>query len=89
MKNKLDKHVVAYEGKSIYDFDNEIMLSWYANRVIEISDKSMSVLELGLGHGFTTNILNKHFKNYTVLDGSKEVINNFREKFSQCEAKII
>lgn len=89
MKNKLDEHLIAYEGKTIYDFDNEIMLTWYANRIIESCQSSMSLLELGLGHGFTTNIFNKHFSKHTVLDGSTEVINNFKDNFPRCKAEII
>lgn len=89
MKNKLDEHVIAYKGKNIYDFDNEIMLTWYANRIIECCQSSMSLLDLGLGHGFTTNIFDEFFKSYTILDGSQEVINNFRKKFPECETKII
>lgn len=89
MKNNLDEHVIAYQNKSIYDFDNEIMLTWYANRIIESCDISMSLLELGLGHGFTTNIFNQYFSTHTVLDGSKDVIDNFQEKFPNCKTKII
>lgn len=88
MSNKLDSFVNAYKGQ-IYDFDNELILSWYANRIIQSCASSMSLLELGLGHGFTTNIFNNHFTDHTVLDGSQEVINNFQEKFPDCKAKII
>ena len=61
MKNALDNHVAAYTGNNIYDFDNEILLNWYPKRVIEISKGARSVLELGLGHGFSTKIFSANF----------------------------
>lgn len=89
MKNTLDKHLVAYEGNNIYDFDNEILMTWYPQRIIELAKKSKSILELGIGHGYTTNIFSQHFKSHLVLDGSAAVIKNFKKKFPDCKAKII
>jgi 2-polyprenyl-3-methyl-5-hydroxy-6-metoxy-1,4-benzoquinol methylase len=89
MKNELDIHVKAYEGANLYDFDNNIMLSWYPNRIVELVGGKGSLLELGLGHGFTTNIFEKHFRDHTVLDGSSAVIENFRSRFPHSHATII
>ena len=89
MKNVLDSHLVAYKGQSIYDFDNEIMLNWYPKRIIKHSNNSESLLELGLGHGFSTNIFSKHFKKLIVLDGSKAIIKNFKNRFPSCKVEII
>lgn len=89
MKNRLDVHVAAYEGQSPYDFDNEILLTWYPQRIVENSKDAHSVLELGLGHGFTTNIFFNHFPRHVVLEGSPAVIRNFREKSPECRPQII
>jgi len=89
MKNTLDKHVVAYEGLSLYDFDNNIMLNWYPKRVLELAQGAKSILELGIGHGITTDIFSKHFERHVVLDASPAVIQNFRKKFPNCSAQII
>lgn len=89
MKNKLDVHVAAYKGKNLYDFDNEILLTWYPQRIVMHSKGASSVLELGLGHGFTTNIFSDHFERHVVLEGSPAVIRNFKEKFPECDAQII
>ncbi|SFL45262.1 class I SAM-dependent methyltransferase [Pelosinus propionicus] len=89
MKNELDEHVIAYEGKTIYDFDNEILLNWYPRRIIELTKETDSILELGLGHGFTAHIFSKIYKKYCVLEGSPAVIKNFRKNFSNCELQII
>src|SRR6267378_5546257 len=53
------------------------------------SKDAKSVLELGLGHGFTTNIFSSHFDRHVVLEGSPAVIQNFKEKFPECRAKIV
>jgi SAM-dependent methyltransferase len=89
MKSKLDAHVAAYKGENLYDFDNEILLTWYPQRIVMNSEGANSVLELGLGHGFTTNIFSNSFDRHVVLEGSPAVIQNFREKFPECDAHII
>lgn len=89
MDNYLDQFVKAYQGNNIYDFDNQIMLSWYPNRVIEYAKSKNSMLELGLGHGITTRFFENHFMRYVVLDGSPAVIKNFKEKFNDTKAEIV
>ena len=89
MKNKLDIHVVAYKGENLYDYDNEILLTWYPQRIVMLSKGANSILELGLGHGFTTNIFSNNFDRHVVLEGSPAVIQNFKDKFPECNAQII
>ena len=88
MKN-LDNYLKAYEGDLQYDFDNEILLNWYPYRIINYAKNAKSLLELGLGHGYTTNILSKNFDRHLVLDGSKAVIKNFQTKFPECKSEIV
>jgi 2-polyprenyl-3-methyl-5-hydroxy-6-metoxy-1,4-benzoquinol methylase len=89
MKNQLDSYVKAYQGDNVYDFDNEIILKWYPHRVIEHTKNAKSMLELGLGHGITTEIFSKHFQRYVVLDGSPAVIANFRQTHPSSRAHIV
>ena len=89
MKNTLDNHVKAYEGDLQYDFDNEILLNWYPQRIINHSKNANSLLELGLGHGYTTTIFSKNYNKHIVLDGSNAVIQNFKLKYPACKAEII
>lgn len=89
MSNTLDTHVVAYQGDNLYDFDNEILLTWYPQRVMQHAGSTGSLLELGLGHGFTTNIFANHFAQHVVLEGSPAVIRNFKEKHADCRAQIV
>jgi 2-polyprenyl-3-methyl-5-hydroxy-6-metoxy-1,4-benzoquinol methylase len=89
MKNKLDVHVAAYTGKNIYDFDNEILLTWYPQRILMNASAPTSILELGVGHGLTTNIFSNNFDRHVVLEGSPAIIQNFKEKFPECGAEIV
>ena len=88
-KSELDSHVSAYQGNNVYDFDNQLMMSWYSKRVVEKTDRAESLLELGLGHGITTEIFSKNFKRHVALDGSFEVIQRFSKLYPNCNAEII
>ena len=88
MENTLDNHVQAYQGLSIYDFDNTIQLEWYPKRIVQFSEGAGSLLELGLGHGITTGVFEQHFKRHVVVDASPAVIENFRQKFPKSKVEI-
>lgn len=88
MSENLDDLVDAYKGKYIFEFDNQIQMNWYPKRVMKYFDSKSSVLELGLGHGITTNMFSLFFKDYLVLDASQSVIDNFKNKFSDSPATI-
>ncbi len=89
MSNALDTHVAAYQGDNLYDFDNEILLTWYPQRVLHHAGAARSLLELGLGHGYTTDIFSRRFERHVVLEGSPAVIDNFRGKHPDCRAEIV
>jgi SAM-dependent methyltransferase len=89
MDNTLDTHVAAYRGENLYDFDNEVLLTWYPHRVLRKLSAASSLLELGLGHGFTANIFAGRFDRHVVLEGSPAIVRNFRERFPDCGARIV
>lgn len=89
MDNTLDNHIQAYERQSIYDFDNFLQLRWYPRRVIERAPGATSLLELGLGHGISTEMFNQHFERHVVLDASTAVIENFAKLYPDCHPDII
>jgi trans-aconitate methyltransferase len=89
MSNILDAHVGAYEGNNIYDFDNSILLNWYPKRILELTPSTASLLELGLGHGYSTPLFSRAFARHVVLEGSPAVIANFRKTAPECGAEII
>ena len=89
MKNELDAHLAAYTGENIYDFDNEIQLKWYPERVIQFSKGASSLLELGLGHGIATKAFDRQFKRHVVVEASSSVIRNFRQRFPDAKVEIV
>jgi 2-polyprenyl-3-methyl-5-hydroxy-6-metoxy-1,4-benzoquinol methylase len=89
MVTNLDDHVRAYQGESIYDFDNTIQLKWYPERVAKFARGSKSLLELGLGHGITATVFEKHFERHVVIDASPAVIANFRARHPTSRISIV
>ena len=89
MKNGLDNHVKAYQGENLYDFDNEIQLRWYPERIVKFVAGANSLLELGLGHGITTDIFSSYFKRHVVIDASSAVIANFRKRYPASKVEIV
>lgn len=87
--DQLDVHVAAYQGKNIYDFDNEILLTWYPKRIAQVIKDPRSVLDLGLGHGFATEIFSDGCGRHVVLEGSPAVIQNFKLKFPNNRSEVI
>ncbi|MFJ3058890.1 class I SAM-dependent methyltransferase [Herbaspirillum sp. NPDC087042] len=89
MTNLLDNYVAAYERKSPFDFDNEILLNWYPQRIVSLAGNRGTILELGLGHGFSTNLFSQNFERHVVLEGSSAVIDNFRKLYPACKAELV
>lgn len=85
----LDAHAAAYQGGSVYDFDNGILMNWYARRVCALAPSAGSLLELGLGHGITTCLFGAHVARHVVVDGSPAVIEQFRRAHPDCRAEIV
>jgi 2-polyprenyl-3-methyl-5-hydroxy-6-metoxy-1,4-benzoquinol methylase len=74
---QLDDSVAAYQDDFAYALDNRLILNWYPNRILQRA-KGRSLLELGLGHGYSSLIFSRHFPAYTVIEGSKAVIERFQ-----------
>lgn len=89
MNNHLDSFVAAYGGDFSYAFDNNIMLNWYPERIMQLCPDKGSLLELGIGHGFTTNRFSQYFSRHMVIDGSASVIEQFRNQYSGCKAEVV
>lgn len=83
---KIDQSMSAYSKENVYDFDNNIILHEYPQMIadrlgggIELKDKSL--LELGLGHGYSA----LEFKGlvggrHTVLEGDSAIIEKFNHE---------
>lgn len=83
---------VLHQKNEAYDehfvLDNRLMLEWYPQRVVALAS-GPSMLELGLGHGFTTSYFARHFAPYRVIDGSAAMIDRFRSRFNLPQVDIV
>ena len=83
---ELDDTCGAYD--KLHSLDNRLMLQWYPQRVMRLA-KGDSLLELGIGHGYSSVQYAKRFKRYRVIDGSSEIIKRFRRKFDVRSMDIV
>ena len=80
MSQEIDQDSTAYDRN--YVLDNNLTLQWYPRRVVDMAQaRTGSMLELGLGHGYSTEYFAKAFQRYRVLEGSQEMIDRFRARF--------
>lgn len=87
-KENLDKHLDGYEANHIFSYDMKIWMDWYVKRLKQIL-KGSNCLELGIGHGYTTNTFSDFFKEYTVVEGSQQMIERFHKLFSKSKVNIV
>ncbi len=77
-KEDLDKHIDGYDPNQLYSYDMEIWFAWYVKRLKEIL-AGENCLELGIGHGYTTNTFSQFFKTYKVIEGGPKIIERYYE----------
>lgn len=85
----LDDHIDAYGENFSFAFDNDLILRWYPRRITEKMAAGRSLLELGVGHGFTTPHFSRHFDRHVVIEGSGAVIRQFCENNPDCTVEIV
>lgn len=73
-----DDFTEGYDPEFKYELDNRLILQWYPNRVAQ-KMQAGSLLELGVGHGYSTREFAKIVSDYVVLEGSGKIIKLFRE----------
>lgn len=89
MSNQLGSFISAYGTDFEFDFDNRILLNWYPQRIIEKTSQDSNALELGLGHGYTSRLFEQHYSQYSIIEGSKEIIAQYRASHPETRAKIL
>ncbi len=87
----IEQKIEAYDGSSEYSLDNMICLNTYSKMIVEKVEKQneLKVLDLGLGYGYTNRFFEKHFRNYTVLEGDKQIIDMYVKRNPESSATII
>ncbi len=90
MNVSLDNFRDAYTDDFAYSMDNRLMLNWYPRRILDLyNGERGSLLELGLGHGYTACVFSGEFSRHVVLDGSKEIIEQFKSRHQLAYTEII
>lgn len=89
MAEILESYLPAYGEGFDYAFDNHIILNWYPERIMQLCPSGGRLLELGIGHGYTTHRFSQHFLRHVVIDGSVSVIEQFRTQYPNCPASIV
>lgn len=89
MISKLDDFIEAYGKGFSYAYDNNIMLNWYPQRLMELCSRKEKLLELGIGQGLPTNRFSQYFAEHVVIDGSPSAINKLQKQYPDCSAKIV
>ncbi|CAM5188595.1 Ubiquinone biosynthesis O-methyltransferase, mitochondrial [Castellaniella defragrans] len=89
MTENLEDYIGAYGEGFGYAFDNHIILDWYPKRIMQLHSDGGSLLELGIGHGYTTDRFSRHFSRHLVIDGSLAIIEQFRSQYPDCSAEIV
>jgi len=86
-----DLNLVAseYKPNAVTELENDLILNWYPKRVIERFGYVDSLLELGLGHGFTAPIFANSCSRHVIIDGASTVIELFRQKHSGFSGEVI
>lgn len=77
--SSLDQVSSEYRPGSATEIENNLILNWYPHRIIKRLEglPYESMLELGLGHGYTTKFFSQHFDRHVVIEGSGVVISLF------------
>jgi len=84
----LDAFSPAYEDQFEFHDENLVTLAWYAKRIIRSikSRPHKRILSLGIGHQvLATAIIDTlcpSLTSYTLIEGSREIIDTFRSKMS-------
>lgn len=87
-QENLNDYFSAYSKNFEYYLDNDLILNWYPQRIMQKTMADSSILELGLGHGFSTTHFADYYQSVTVIDGSSEIIEEFRKSNPCCPVTI-
>ena len=80
--SKEDLNAVSsqYKPNAVTEIENDLILHWYPKRILSRFNHADSLLELGLGHGYTAELFSKATNNHVIVDGASSVIDQFKKK---------
>ena len=85
--SNLDKLKDAYSESNIYHEENIMMLKYYAEKICNLQ-KGGTCLDLGLGHGVTPEYFGNTFDRHVIIEGSAEIIADFKNKNPDAKTEI-
>ena len=89
MKKDLNAVSSEYRPNAATEIENGLILNWYPRRMIVLFGHVGSLLELGLGHGYSARIFADACDRHVVVDGSSVVIEQFRKNTPDFSGEII
>lgn len=89
MSQDLNAVASEYKPNAATEIENDLMLHWYPQRIIDRMGHVDTLLELGLGHGFTAEIFNKVCAQHTIVDGASTVIEQFHRNHPEFTGRIV
>jgi 2-polyprenyl-3-methyl-5-hydroxy-6-metoxy-1,4-benzoquinol methylase len=85
----LDSEASEYQDNAKTSFENELILNWYPKRILNRIEIGKSILELGIGHGYTPLWFDEASGRHVVIDGSKVVVDQFKKKHPSYGGDIV
>jgi len=87
--NQLDEFTSEYSPDSPTAIENDLLLHWYPKRVVKRFGHCESLLELGIGHGYTAAIFFAACDRHVIVEGSPVMMGRFRESHPDFGAELV
>ena len=78
-----------YKPNAATELENDLILHWYPRRIAERIGFTDSLLELGLGHGFTAELFARLCTRHVIIDGASTVLEQFRQKHPDFTGELV
>lgn len=85
----LDAVTSEYRPNAATAIENDLILNWYPERIIRRFGRVGSILELGIGHGYTPGLFNAACDRHVIIEGSQLVIDLFKEKSPDFSGEVV
>ncbi|MEI3855266.1 MULTISPECIES: class I SAM-dependent methyltransferase [Ensifer] len=85
----LDNVASEYLPNAVTSIENNLILNWYPQRMVERFGKCQSLLDLGIGHGYTPHLFNKVCDRHVIVEGSQFVIDLFKKNSPDFSGEIV
>ena len=85
----LDAVASEYRPDAATMLENDLILNWYPERIIRRFGSVGSILELGIGHGFTPGLFNAVCERHVIFEGSQMVIVLFKERSPDFSGEVV